>query len=440
MASIKPIKNKAGKIISYQIIVYDGMRNGKKFRKTKTVNINDLSIPKYSRKKEERILEEVTKIASKFEQVIKHGNDFSDGSKVTFNDLLDRWNKEVLAVKVCNGDITEGCRERYVRMIELYALGLDSKKARKHEYYSRELDGILLKRIKPVNIDETIKRMTEAKLSKKTIRNFYNALRQCFQYAVRNRWMDSNPCNDVSVLPQVKRNHDLHTFSEEQAQRFLNEALKVDIPRSHAWKKQMDQLYFTMLLCGGFRKSELLALTWNDINPDTYTVTINKAVGYDVKEKEFIKDPKTESGNRRIILPSICFRMLTEWKNQCKEICLKAGKEWQGYRRSFDNNYIFIRSDGRRMSIKEPLKHFHMILEEYNNSVPDDKKLPIIRLHDLRHTCASHLVAAGTDIETVARRLGHSNPSFTLDVYAHALDEKDKEASDTLEQLFSVTP
>ena len=181
----------------------------------------------------------------------------------------------------------------------------------------------------------------------------------------------------------------------------------------------MDKLYFTMDLCGGFRKSELLALTWNDIDWQDHIVTVVKAVGYSNTDKEFIKAPKTESGKRIIPLPNNCFKLLNEWKYKCKEICMKSGEKWQGFRgNDFDKNYIFIRSDGNRMSNKEPLKHFKLILEEYNKTVSDDMQLPLIRIHDLRHTYASHLVAAGTDIETVAALLGHSRPSFTLDVYA----------------------
>ena len=424
MASIKPNKNKAGEIISYKINVYDGMKGGKKVHKTKTVSIDDLNVPIYSRNKEAWIQKELMKIAVRFEDEVKNGTDFTDGTKVRFNDLLDKWNENVLSVKVANGDISEGCREHYLRMIQLYAI--------------KDLDGMQLSKICPADIDSTIRRMTYKGLSKKTIRNYFNALHQCFQYAVRNKLISENPCNNVSALPQAKRNHDLHTFSQDQAQRFLNEALEVDIPRSHAWKKLMDKLYFTTLLYGGFRKSELLALTWNDIDPKESSVTISKAVGYNDVDKEFIKSPKTESGIRKITLPSICFQLFNEWKNVSKQLCMKAGSEWKGSRGDhFDDNYIFIRFDGKRMSIKEPLKHFRLILEEYNKTVPSSMQLPLIRLHDLRHTCASHLVASGTDIETVARRLGHSNPSFTLDVYAHALEEKDKSASDTLEQLFA---
>lgn len=414
MASIKPITNKAGDIVSYQIIVYAGIKNGKKVHKTKTI--------KPTEKAASKIKKEVEKAAVDFENAVKNGTDFSDGSRIRFSELVKTWDENVLSVKVSNGSITEGCRERYLRMILLYG--------------SEELSCMLLAKIKPANIDATIKNMTKKKLKPKTIRNYFNALHQCLDYAVKNDLIPYNPCMKASALPQVKKKHELHTFSTDQTQRFLNEALNVDIPRSDAWKKLMDKVYFTTLLYGGFRKSELLALTWNDIDLIGYSISINKAVGYSDSDKEYIKSPKTESGKRKITLPAICFRLLSEWKNTAMELCMKAGKKWNGYRgNSFDKNPIFIRSNGERMSQCEPYKHFMLILEEYNKTVPEKMQLPLIRLHDLRHTNASLLVAAGTDIETIARRLGHSRASYTLDIYAEPLEEKDKGASDSLEQI-----
>lgn len=415
MASITPVKNRAGEITSYRISVYCGIKNGKKQHKTKTVKPVNTAPTKLKK--------ELERAALDFENAVLHGTDFSDGNHTRFNDVISNWDKNVLTVRVATGDLTEACREKYLRMIRLYA--------------NKELDGMLISQIRPSNIDATIRSMIFKGYSNKTIKNYFNALHQCFEYAVRNDLIENNPCNRASFVPQVRKKHDLHVFSEDQVQRFLFDALEVDIPRSHEWKKQEDKAFFNLALYGGFRKGEILALTWNDINLDAHTVVVSKAVGYSDRDKEFIKAPKTDSGNRTIQIPAICCKVLKEWRTQCLSICMQAGTNWHGCRNDFDNNYVFIRPDGSRMSSKEPYKHFKLILDAYNRNMPKEKKLPEITLHDLRHTCASHLVAAGTDIETVARRLGHSNPSFTLDVYAHALEEKDAGAADTLEQLFT---
>lgn len=58
-----------------------------------------------------------------------------------------------------------------------------------------------------------------------------------------------------------------------------------------------------------------------------------------------------------------------------------------------------------------------------------DLELSPVSFHALRHTHASALIAAGVDVVTVSRRLGHSNPSITLNVYAHLFTPQDKAAS-----------
>jgi integrase len=64
-------------------------------------------------------------------------------------------------------------------------------------------------------------------------------------------------------------------------------------------------------------------------------------------------------------------------------------------------------------------------------NVVRDRKLPRVTFHALRHSHASALIAAGVDIVTVSRRLGHGSPAITLRVYAHAFAEADRDAAAT---------
>ena len=73
----------------------------------------------------------------------------------------------------------------------------------------------------------------------------------------------------------------------------------------------------------------------------------------------------------------------------------------------------------------------------YNESCErEEDKLPLIRLHDLRHTSATILLSEGVDIETVSHRLGHKKCSVTLDVYGHWMEDNDRKASEKLEEVF----
>ena len=63
------------------------------------------------------------------------------------------------------------------------------------------------------------------------------------------------------------------------------------------------------------------------------------------------------------------------------------------------------------------------------------KGLPRIRFHDLRHTHATLLLYAGTDIKTISQRLGHANIQTTMDTYTHVIQELDKNASNLLDNI-----
>ena len=208
------------------------------------------------------------------------------------------------------------------------------------------------------------------------------------------------------------------------------------------------RIYFTMAIYGGFRRGEMCALTWEDIDMEAHTVSINKAIGCTRESGQFVKSPKTKAGERCIVLPSDVFDLLKVWKKEQLTLCINMGTAWEGHRNgmmddgitrdSFDKNTIFIQMDnGLPISISTPGHKFAEIIEMYNNACTrEEDKLPKIRLHDLRHTSATLLLAKNTDIETVAHRLGHSKPSVTLDIYGHALPENDKQASDALEAMF----
>lgn len=97
------------------------------------------------------------------------------------------------------------------------------------------------------------------------------------------------------------------------------------------------------------------------------------------------------------------------------------------------------------MNYATPYHTFKDILEKYNNSIlknpelkEEEKKallLPDITLHGLRHTSATLLISGHVDVRTVSARLGHSQTSTTMNIYAHALKQSDKKAADKLEDL-----
>lgn len=288
----------------------------------------------------------------------------------------------------------------------------------------------------------------------KTIKRTNTALNSVLKYAYRMGIIHENPCDRIR-LPKNTADTSLHYFTLEQSQIFLDclsKEFSIEHPeviRSNGRKipayaetvrtQYQFTPYFYLAIYGGFRRGELIALTWNDIDFDNQTISINKAVTK-TKEGQLIKDTKTVAGNREIKLPSQCFKVLKKWKVQQLQLSISMGNDWKGETgKNFDKNYIFIQiENGLQMHVDTPSKKFKKIIDLYNQTCENEEdKLPRIRLHDLRHTSATLLLANHVDIETVSHRLGHSKPSITLDVYGHWMEETDKTASDTLESLFS---
>ena len=286
-----------------------------------------------------------------------------------------------------------------------------------------------------------------------------------FNRAYKWNVVTENVCKRCE-LPKVRKDDGLHTFTIEETQRFINEALHVEYSFVHKGHtrtlKATGQEYtvpdyiersrvslqfvalFNVLLYGGMRRGEVIALKWKDIDFDNHQIDINKSASKTKAAGQIIKEPKTRAGYRKVTLPGSCFDLLRSWKMEQKALSLKLGTYWKGNRRDFDENFVFIKvfikDDGSCMNLDTPSHKFREICYNYNRYCDEqskpEKKLPEIRLHDLRHTNATMLITKHVDIRTVANRLGHSRTSVTLDVYSEALESADREASDTLEKLF----
>lgn len=411
---------------SYQIRVYLGKdANGKKITESTTFTP--------TKKTPKAIEKEVQEFARTFEKEVKEGK-FLSGEKLTLQEVVAEWMKDQTFK-----DLTKSVQESYI----------DILKRRIYPHISH----LKIAKITPLHIQKIYNDMETEGKAPKTIKRTNTALNSVMRYAYRMGIIQENPCDRIR-LPKNNTDTSLHYFTLEQAQTFL-ESLEKEFTIQHPEKKRSNGRiipaytetvqthpqfipFFYLAVYGGFRRGELVALTWKDIDFENRTVSINKAVAK-TKEGQLLKSTKTVAGNREIKLPSECFKVLQKWKLQQMQLAFTMGNIWEGETgKNFDENNIFIQDNGTRMDVDTPTHKFKKIIELYNsNCEREEDMLPNIHLHDLRHTSATLLLANHVDIETVSHRLGHSKPSITLDVYGHWMEETDNKASDTLESLFS---
>ena len=379
---------------------------------------------------------EVQRYADEYERRVHEGK-YLDGDKLTFEQVTDYW----LTGKA-QRDISDG-GEHYLSILKAYVFPA---------FYNLSIGEITR-----LHVQKIIDKAEKDGKAPSTIHSYWVAMNAVFKYACSKALIKENPC-DYCDLPKRKADTKLHYFTSAQAALFLDTALTMDYEdtyKAHTRKDDTGLSYsvpdyteihripfqfrplYALAIYGGFRRGELAALTWRDIDFDNRKISINKAVGKR-KSGEIIKEPKTEKGKRVVTLPQSCFDLLSEWKKQQRQLRLSLGTAWKGAA-DFEDTNIFIQADGSRIYSDTISQKFKSIVKRYNQRCESLGLLPLpdIRFHDLRHTSATLLIGNGVDIETVSYRLGHSKASVTLDIYAHPLPENDTAAADVLERALA---
>ena len=197
---------------------------------------------------------------------------------------------------------------------------------------------------------------------------------------------------------------------------------KVDPPRDLEGKKEMlfwtpeefsmfiskvDRInystFFKFLYLSGCRKGEALALTWKDFDFEKHTVKISKNVAYKVGKngKSYqVTTPKNTNSNRTLYLPPFFFDELKEYR------------AWQE-ENTTAQSFVFGAED------PFPPTSIERVMKAAENA----SGVKHIRIHDLRHSCASYLIHKGVTIVAVSKHLGHASTKQTLDTYSHLLPD-----------------
>jgi integrase len=140
-----------------------------------------------------------------------------------------------------------------------------------------------------------------------------------------------------------------------------------------------------------------------------------------VEEKLVFGEPKSDKARRSVTLPPLTVTALKRHRTQQKREQLKAGAAWK------PSGLVFTSSIGTPLDDRNVRRAFHDLLTA--------AKLPTIRIHDLRHTCATLLLAQGVHPKVVQEILGHSQISLTLDTYSHVLPHVGQEAAQQMHEL-----
>ena len=201
-------------------------------------------------------------------------------------------------------------------------------------------------------------------------------------------------------------------LSVQEARRFLT------VARTH----RLSALW-AVALGVGLRRGEALGLKWSDVDLDRGRLTVRRSLQR-VDGKLSLHQTKTSTSERTIPLPQPLIQALSEHRRRQLEERFTAGAAWE------DHNLVFCTTHGRPIEPRNINRAFTALLRKTN--------LRTIRLHDLRHSCATMLFAQGVEAATVQRILGHSSITVTTSTYVDVIEQVQHDALSRLDLLFEA--
>ena len=237
-------------------------------------------------------------------------------------------------------------------------------------------------------------------LSPQTVKHIHVVLKQALAQARVWRAISHNPA-DLVKPPKLARG-EMQTVNTDQTAAMIEAARGTPI--------------FIPILLGvlcGMRRGEICALRWRSIDLDAGQLSV---VATTEQGRGGMREKEPKSGKGRLIaLPPMLVAELRRHRMQQAEWLLRLGV------RLTDDHYVCLREDGESVWPSSLTRAFRTFMRRH--------KLPQIRFHDLRHSHATHLLAANVHPKIAQERLGHSNVSITLNTYSHVVPGMQQEAA-----------
>jgi integrase len=323
-----------------------------------------------------------------------------DPSKATVAEFIERWGRDWATVNV--GPKTA---ERYLQILNLYV--------------TPHLGAMRIQKLRPVHLSELYAKLLRTgghhgrPLSPRSVGHVHRVVHRSLGHAATWGIVAQNVAAVVSPPPVP--DSEITILTEEQIGTTLR----------HLDGRTLRPIV-SFLLGTGARRGEALALRWNDLDFDKGVVRIERSLEQTKGAKGSLirfKSPKTKNGRRNISVSPWLIAELRAHRARQQERRLSLGMG-----RAPDDSLIFARWDG---STRAP----HWLTQKFAMAM-DTLEIDCT-LHGLRHTHVSQLIAAGMDVLTISRRIGHASPAITLTVYGHMFSNTDGRAAEIMEATFA---
>jgi integrase len=283
-------------------------------------------------------------------------------------------------------------------------------------YVKPVIGNVRLDKLTPAHVQQLVTQTRNSTTSRGTppsaslLRHVYKLIRNALGDAFRMELVTRNVATQVKAPPlNTKRRLGLDLA---EAKRLLE---VIDGERLEA--------LYVLALTTGLRRGELLALRWDDIDLRSRQLHVRRAMQR-VDGKLQIAEPKTSSARRTVVLSHFAVRHLQEHKKRQAAERLALGDAWR------EHGLVFASTIGTPIEPRNVNRRWDELRQRAD--------LDGLRLHDLRHGCATFLLAQGVPARAIMDVLGHAEIGVTMNTYAHVLPVLRQEAADAIDELFGT--
>jgi integrase len=316
------------------------------------------------------------------------GLTFEAGS-LKLGEYLDRWLPDI------HNTVRQRTWERYEQIVRVHI--------------KPALGRVKLKDLTATHARGLYREKLESGSSPRTVQYIHTTLRKALKDAVSDGLIPRNVADGIKA-PRPKKK-EINPLSPEQARAFL----------AAAHGDRFEALYVLAVHCG-LREGELLGLKWDDVDLESGMLRVRRTLSE--PRTGYVFEPPKNGKGRSIKLTRAATEALRGHLGRQLEEIDGSGDDYQ------DQGLVFPSRRGTPMNAKNlTTRGFKPLLKRSG--------LPNIRLHDLRHTCATLMLCEGVHINLVQELLGHATVSITLDTYSHLLPGMGDETAWAMDRIFN---
>ncbi len=275
-----------------------------------------------------------------------------------------------------------------------------------------------------------------------TLGNVHNIIHPVFDLAMREGNIDKNPSDEV--LGEMRKRKDWGSVHREALTVEQQEALVKYASESYQYRNELLPM-LTLFLGTGMRRGELAGLTWDDVDFNNNTISVNKTLHNHVTlsghQKYFITFPKTRGSVRDIPMLDDVRDTLEELYKRRHDFNSSDQVEIDGF-----TDFVFRDLSGKVYDGHRINRMLRRIREDYN---ADETRLatkegrepfllPHFTCHNLRHTFCSRIIENGMNVKSVQITMGHAHAETTLRIYANITDSRNQDEMRKMNGKFRI--